>query len=119
MQRRVWAVGGFVLAVGLAASVSRADGPGEAAVTDAKGKEVKVTGLKFGTGTRRLAFLADPNGATEDDKKGPLVLEPREPHSTTYAKGIVTYVPVASVDSSGSPSASSVVVERPSRIVAS
>jgi hypothetical protein len=60
---------------------------------------VKVSGLKFTVGTRRLTWLADPAGATEDAKKGPLALELREPHSTTYAKGIVTFVPLSSVES--------------------
>lgn len=100
MQRRFWAVACFVPAVWLAGALLRAaDPPAEAAVTDAEGKEVKVTGLKFATGTRRLSWLADPNGATEDAKKGPLALEVREPHSTTYSKGIVTLVPLGSVES--------------------
>jgi hypothetical protein len=100
MYRRVWALFGFVLTVWLAGAFSRAaDTPAEAAVTDAEGKEVKVTGLKFNTGTHRLTWLADPNGATEDAKKGPLALELREPHSTTYSKGIVTYVPLGSIES--------------------
>jgi hypothetical protein len=103
MHRRVSAVVGLVLATGLAGVVSRAADapavPAAAAVTDAEGKEVKVTALKFGTGTHRLAWLGDPAGATEDAKKGPLALELREPHSTTYAKGVVTYVPLASVES--------------------
>jgi hypothetical protein len=60
---------------------------------------VKLTGLKFTTGVRRLSWLADPNGATEDAKKGPLALEVREPHSTTYVKGVVTFVPLNSVES--------------------
>jgi hypothetical protein len=46
-----------------------------------------------------MAWLADPAGATEDAKKGPLALELREPHSTTYKAGIVTYVPVGSIES--------------------
>lgn len=100
MSRRVWAVAGVVLAGWLAGALSRAaEAPTEATVTDAEGKEVAVGGLKFTVGTRRLAWLADPNGATEDAKKGPLALELREPHSTTYAKGIVTYVPLRSVES--------------------
>lgn len=100
MLRRVWAMFGFVL-VGclVGASSFAAEAPAEVTVTDTDGKEIKVTGLKFGTGTRRLVWLADPNGSTEDAKKGPLVLELREPHSTTYSKGIVTYVPVGSIES--------------------
>jgi hypothetical protein len=98
MLRRVWIVG-LVLAVGMGALVRAADAPTEATVTDAENKEVKVTGLKFGAGTHRLAWLADPAGTTEDAKKGPLALELREPHSTSLAKGIITYVPVGSIES--------------------
>lgn len=100
MSRRVWALVGAVLAAWLAGAISRAaEAPAEATVIDAEGKEVKVSGLKFAVGTRRLTWLADPNGATEDAKKGPLALELREPHSTTYSKGIVTFVPLSSVES--------------------
>ncbi len=94
-MRRTWAV---VTAVLVGCLARAADTPTEATVTDVEGKEVKVTGLKFGVGTHRLTWLADANGATEDAKKGPLALEVREPHSTTYAKGIITYVPVGSVE---------------------
>jgi hypothetical protein len=100
MSRRVWAVVGAVLIGGLAGAFSQAaEAPADATVTDAEGKEVKVGGLKFTVGTRRLAWLADPNGTTEDAKKGPLALELREPHSTTYSKGIITFVPLSSVES--------------------
>lgn len=95
MSRRVWAVG-VLLFGGLAGA---ADGPAEATVTDAEGKDVKVSGLKFGLGTQRLAWAADPNGTTEDAKKGPLALIVREPHSTTFKLGVITYIPVGSVDS--------------------
>src|SRR5439155_21196451 len=40
-----------------------------------------------------------PEGTTEDAKKGPLALEVREPISTTLAKGIVTLVPAAHLES--------------------
>jgi len=99
MHRRVWAVIGVALAGWLGAFSQGADAPAEATVTDAEGKEVKVSALKFGTGTHRLSWLADPNGTTDDAKKGPLALELREPHSTTYSKGIITYVPVGSIES--------------------
>ena len=100
MSRRVWAVVGVMLAGWLAGALSQAaEAPAEAVVIDAEGKEVKVSGLKFMIGTRRLAWLADPNGATEDAKKGPLALELREPHSTTYSKGIITFVPLSAVES--------------------
>jgi hypothetical protein len=99
-MRRVAFGLGLVAAAWLAGAFARAaDVPSEATVTDAEGKEVKVESLKFGVGTRRLAWLADPDGATEEARKGPLVLELREPHSTSYKKGVVTYVPVASVES--------------------
>jgi hypothetical protein len=100
MRRRVWAVVGLVLAGWFAGALApAADTPEEATITDVEGKEIKATGLKFGTGTHRLSWLADPGGATEDAKKGPLALELREPHSTTYSKGIVTYVPVGALES--------------------
>jgi len=100
MLRRLWAVIGLILAGGLAGASSPApDAPSGATVTDSEGAEVKVSALKFGTGTHRLAWLADPDGATEDAKKGPLAVEIREPHSTTFKQGIVTYVPVESVES--------------------
>ncbi len=100
MRRRVRAAVGVVLAGWLAGAFARAaDAPAEATATDVEGKEVKVTALKFGTGTQRLTWLADPGGTTEDAKKGPLALVLREPHSTTYSKGIITYVPVGSVES--------------------
>lgn len=70
-----------------------------AVVVDGEGKEVKLTAVKFTTGTRRLAWLADPNGTTEDAKKGPLALEVRESLSTTYAKGVITLVQVSHLES--------------------
>ncbi len=81
------------------AAALAADAPTDAVVTEADGKEVKVTGLKFGPGTRRLSWLADPAGTTDDTRSGPLALEVREPHSTTFKQGIVTLVPLASVES--------------------
>jgi hypothetical protein len=92
----------LVLASGFAGLFARGDDPpaaGEAVVTDVDGKEYKLTGVKFTTGTRRLAWLADPKGTTEDAKKGPLALEIREPHSTTFTKGVLTLVPVSSLES--------------------
>ncbi|HJZ53470.1 MAG TPA: hypothetical protein VKE74_00840, partial [Gemmataceae bacterium] len=44
-------------------------------------------------------WLADPKGATEDARKGPLALEVREPYSTTFTKGIVTLLPASSIRS--------------------
>ncbi len=99
MARAGWLAVAAVLIGGLAGAGAPADAPAEATVTDAEGKEVKLSGLKFGPGTQRLAYLADPNGNTDEAKKGPLVLALREPHSTTYTAGVVTYVPLASVES--------------------
>lgn len=72
---------------------------GEVILTDLDGKEHKLTAVKFTSGTRRLAWQADPKGTTEDAKKGPLVLAVRELHSTTRVDGIVTYIPVNSIES--------------------
>jgi hypothetical protein len=99
MRRAYW-VAGVVLAAGLAA-VARQDDPtaNEAVVTDVGGNEVKLTGVKLTAGTRRLAWLAKSDGTTEDAKKGPLAVEVREPISTTLAKGIITLVPAAHLES--------------------
>ena len=102
MHRRVSAVVGLVLAPpGWQQRFHRRRRPRPAATADPtpRARRAKLTALKFGTGTHRLAWLADPGGSTEDTKKGPLALEVREPHSTTYAKGIITYVPLGSVES--------------------
>lgn len=96
MQRTAWAVAAGVL---VGAFAWAADVPTEATITDAEGKSVKVAGVKFGAGTRRLGWLADPKGSTDDAKKGPLALEIREANSTTYAKGILTLVPVSAIES--------------------
>ncbi len=80
-----------------AAADPPARGSEPATLVDAAGKEIKLTGLKFGIGTRRLAFLADAKGATDDARKGPLALELREPLSTTFQKGVVTLIPLSSV----------------------
>jgi hypothetical protein len=94
-------IGAVVLAAGLVGAADPPAGLGPAVVVDAAGKEVKLDRVKFATGVRRLAWLADPKGvtATEDVKKGPLALELREPNSTTYAKGVVTLVPLSGVES--------------------
>lgn len=73
--------------------------PGGAIIVDAEGQEHSLKQVKFGAGTKRLAWLADPKGATDDARKGPLALEFREPNSTTLLKGVVTLVPVASIES--------------------
>lgn len=78
-----------------------AEEPAEASHTliDAAGKEHKLASPKFLAGTRRLAFLAEPKGTTEDAKKGPLALEIREPNSTTFQNGVTTLIPVSCVES--------------------
>jgi hypothetical protein len=102
-MRRFWCGMILLLASGFAGLVAQGDDPpaaGEAVVTDVEGKEFKLTNVKFGTGTRRLAWLADPKGTTEDAKKGPLALEIRELTSCLpLAKGILTLVPVSSLES--------------------
>jgi len=67
-------------------------------VVDSAGKEIRLAKVKVTAGTRRLGWLADPKGDA-DARKGPLALEVREPSSTTYAKGVVTLVPLAGVES--------------------
>lgn len=69
------------------------------ALVDGTGKELKLTNVKLTTGTRRLAFLADHKGTTDEARKGPSALEVREPHSTTFAKGVVTLIPLSCVES--------------------
>lgn len=83
---------GVLLLGGLTALGAAADPPGEpVVVVDAAGKEVKLTKVKFTAGTRKLGWLPDPKAA--------LAFEVREPNSTAYAKGVVTLVPLASVES--------------------
>lgn len=96
-MRRSFRVVAGVLAGCLAAPLCRAEEP--VVVTDADGKEHRLTGVKFTTGTRRLAWLADPNGETPDQRLGPLAVAVREPHSTTYSQGVVTLVPVGRLGS--------------------
>jgi hypothetical protein len=102
VMRRVW--GGLILLLGagLTPIVVGADEPaaGEIVVVDVDGKEHTLTDVKFGTGTRRLAWLADPYGNTEDAKKGPVALEVRESTSAMpLAQGIITLVPITSIES--------------------
>ncbi|MCS6866658.1 MAG: hypothetical protein RMJ56_05495 [Gemmataceae bacterium] len=98
LGRGVVASSGWVIAI-VSITAMAADPPLTATVVDAEKNSWDVKELKFGMGTRRLTWLADPQGETDDARKGPLALEVREPHSTTYSKGIVTYVPLASVAS--------------------
>lgn len=99
-MRRAFVVVGVVLTVSLVSVLAQKDDPlaGEALITDVGGGEVKLTGAKLTTGTRRLGWLAKSDGTTEDDKRGPLAIEVREPHSTTFSKGIITLIPAASLE---------------------
>jgi hypothetical protein len=96
-----WRRCSFLIAcsLSLTAAIGAEETSPSAIVTDVDGKEVKVADVRFTAGTRRLAWLADPKGSTEDDRKGPLALELREPHSTTFTKGVLTLVPVSSLES--------------------
>ncbi len=103
-MRRAFGVAWVMVAVGLAGAFSAAaDDPpakaGEVVLTDINGKEHKLTGVKLTTGSRRLAWLADPAGTTPDAKLGPQAIELREPNSTTFTKGVLTLVPAASLES--------------------
>jgi hypothetical protein len=92
----------LVVAVGLTGSFARTEEPaaGEAIITDVDGKEHKLSKIKFGTGTKRLAWLANPQGTTEDAKRGPLALEFRESTSAMpLAQGIITLIPISSLES--------------------
>jgi len=95
-----WCV--FALAAACSAGVC-AEEPAEAAfafaLVDSGGKEHKLTGVKLSGGTRRLAFLADAKGASEDAKRGPLALAIREPNSTTFNNGVLTLIPLSCVES--------------------
>jgi hypothetical protein len=103
LSQRVSIFGVLVLAAFLLAQARSCaeDGPaeGSAAVFDVEGKEIKLSGLKFGTGTRRLSWLADPKGTTEDARKGPVAVEIREEYSTMFAKGVITLVEVSHIES--------------------
>lgn len=98
----MWHRAGTVIAVGLLAGLGlRADDPQPevAVLNDAAGKDVKLASVKPTAGVRRLAWLADPKDPNDDARKGPFALELREPHSTTYAKGVVTLVPMSGIES--------------------
>lgn len=91
-----------MMAVGLFYSLAaRADEPAAdaAVVTDAAGKEIKLVSFKPTAGIRRLSWLGDPKAATDDHRKGPLALELREQHSTTFSKGVITLVPISGIES--------------------
>lgn len=95
--RWAWAVSFLALT---AALVVAADPPAaeEIAIIDSAGKEIKLSNVKYTQGLRRLAWLGDPSATTDDGKKGPLAFEIREPNSTDLVKGIVTLVPLSSIE---------------------
>jgi len=102
-MRRVIGIVGVILTATLAgafapAAQPAAKGDGEVIVTDVEGVEHKLTAAKLAAGTRRLGWLADPKGTTVDAKQGPLALEIRETNSTTYAKGVITLVPMTHIE---------------------
>jgi hypothetical protein len=92
--RWVRAAGVAVLAAAVTGPVAgddpKAGGPA-ATLTDAAGKDIALTAARFTSGARRLGWLGGP-------KDAPLALEVREPNSTTYQKGVVTLIPVGSVE---------------------
>lgn len=86
--------------------------PGTLIVIDQAGKEHKLKAWKFTAGTRHLSWLAPAAPAAKDDKSkdkvkekavkvpaGPEALEFRDEHSTTFAKGILTLVPLERIRS--------------------
>lgn len=95
-------------AFGVIATLLASEGPEKSAppapessallITDADGQLVTITQPRFTVGVRRLGWLADPNAATEDGKKGPWAFELREPDSTTFQKGVLTLIPLASIE---------------------
>jgi hypothetical protein len=92
----------LIFFTGLAGTSAVADDPTTdetVSILNTDGKEIKATGLKFTTGSHRLVWLADPNGTSEDARKGPLALEVREMQSTTFTKGVVTYVAFSHLES--------------------
>jgi len=87
------ALAGFLLC-GLIALSRAADPVSEVVtVTDADGKTVKLAKPKFTTGVKRLSWL---NSAKSAD--GPLAFEVREADSTNYAKGVVTLIPLSTLE---------------------
>ena len=98
MRHAAWvaAAGVVLLALRAAASDPAAGG---VVVTDPAGKDVALETYRFTAGARRRAWLADPKGTSDDARKGPLPLELREPHSTTFTRGATTVVPVSAVES--------------------
>lgn len=89
----------FLLSICVFCGICGSAPPDEPVVlVDAAGKEIKLTGVKLTAGTRRLGWLADPKGTTDDGRKGLLALAVREPNSTTFTNGVLTLIPTASVE---------------------
>ena len=88
----------LVVAAGLFAPAEE-PAAGEAIVTDVDGKEYTLSKLKFTTGTRRLAWLADPQGHHRRRENRPA--RPRVPRAELdhVRRGVITLVPVASIES--------------------
>lgn len=80
-----------LLAAAVAAGQPAKDAGLAATVTDAAGKDVALTGVRFTSGMRRLGWLGGP-------KDAPLALELREPDSTTFQKGVTTLIPITAVE---------------------
>ncbi|HYH63608.1 MAG TPA: hypothetical protein VD866_02815 [Urbifossiella sp.] len=81
-----------VLVVAAVAAGQPAKDAGPAAtLTDAAGKDVSLTGVRFTSGVRRLGWLGGP-------KDAPQALELREPDSTTFQKGVSTLIPLTAVE---------------------
>lgn len=98
MSARFWSLALAALpAAAWAAAQPAAKSLPPVVLVNSTGQELKLTDVKFTQGARRLAWLADSKGPTDDDRRGPLALEVRELHSTAYQKGVVTLVPAASV----------------------
>ncbi len=90
MRQWVWAV--LVVGSVLALAVQAEEPASESVdVIDATGKAWKLKNFKPTTGVRRLSWLGEA--------VAPLALELRETHSTTFAKGIITLVPITSLES--------------------
>jgi len=92
----------IVVFAGLAVAITHAAEPapmGEViTVVDGEGKEIKLTGVKFTLGVRRLAWLGEVAAPADEEKKGPWGFEIREPDSTTFQKGVVTLIPLPSIE---------------------
>ncbi|MFO0824748.1 MAG: hypothetical protein U0792_16795 [Gemmataceae bacterium] len=97
-MHRFWCCGFMLALAGLMTAGAAADekpkASGEVVLTGVDGKDTKLSAAKFTpTGTRRLAWLADPKATTPEDKLGPLAIKLREQESTTLVDGVLTLIP--------------------------